>query len=196
MADRLGSGNGIGTDRVAERANRPEDGARLAAALARGMEAGSSDLRTLRRGAPPVPVAEVRSSGTGLAPTLFSLTLTTAPSPDPSAGISGPAFRPLRPTRTMANSRSAVLLIGFQNDYFAADGILHQVLESSEQTADVLNRTLSLLSSLEERDVPAISVLHPVLGGLQRADQSGRPDGADPRHRGVPAGLVRGRRGS
>lgn len=58
----------------------------------------------------------------------------------------------------MAHSRSAVLLIGFQNDYFAADGILHQVLESSEQTADVLNRTLSLLSSLEERDVPAISV--------------------------------------
>ncbi|MEC8493376.1 MAG: cysteine hydrolase, partial [Planctomycetota bacterium] len=53
---------------------------------------------------------------------------------------------------------SAVLLIGFQNDYFAADGILHQVLESSEQTADVLNRTLELLSSLDAQNVPAISV--------------------------------------
>ena len=80
------------------------------------------------------------------------------PSPDLLPGIPEPATRLLQPTRAMANSRSAVLLIGFQNDYFAADGILHQVLESSEQTADVLDRTLSLLSSLEEQDVPAISV--------------------------------------
>ena len=30
-------------------------------------------------------------------------------------------------------SQTTVLLIGFQNDYFAADGILHQVLESSSR---------------------------------------------------------------
>ena len=92
-----------------------------------------------------------------LTPALLSRALTT-PSPDSIAGISEPSTGPLPPIRAMANSRSAVLLIGFQNDYFAADGILHQVLESSEQTADVLDRTLSLLSSLEEQDVPAISV--------------------------------------
>ena len=58
----------------------------------------------------------------------------------------------------MTQSKSAVLLIGFQNDYFAGDGILHQVLESPEQTADVLTRTLSLLATFEGQDVPILSV--------------------------------------
>lgn len=58
----------------------------------------------------------------------------------------------------MTQSKTAVLLIGFQNDYFAGDGILHQVLESPEQTVGVLTRTLSLLASFEGQDVPIISV--------------------------------------
>ncbi len=41
--------------------------------------------------------------------------------------------------------RSALLLIGFQNDYFAADGILHRVIEESSKVTGVMANTLSLL---------------------------------------------------
>ncbi len=41
--------------------------------------------------------------------------------------------------------RTALLLIGFQNDYFAPDGILHGVIEESSRVTGVLENTLSLL---------------------------------------------------
>lgn len=41
--------------------------------------------------------------------------------------------------------RSALLLIGFQNDYFAEDGILHRVIEESSKVTGVMANTLSLL---------------------------------------------------
>lgn len=43
-------------------------------------------------------------------------------------------------------SKSALLLIGFQNDYFAEDGILHSVIEESESVTGALQNTLSLLA--------------------------------------------------
>ncbi len=50
--------------------------------------------------------------------------------------------------KTMLNlERSALLLIGFQNDYFANDGILHQVIEESSKVTGVMANTLSLLES-------------------------------------------------
>lgn len=42
-------------------------------------------------------------------------------------------------------SKSALLLIGFQNDYFAQDGILHAVVEESSRVSGVLENTLDLL---------------------------------------------------
>lgn len=42
-------------------------------------------------------------------------------------------------------SKTALLLIGFQNDYFSPDGILHEVLEDDVQNTIALNSTLSLL---------------------------------------------------
>ena len=42
--------------------------------------------------------------------------------------------------------RSALVLIGFQNDYFADDGILHAVIEESSKITGVLDNTLRLLS--------------------------------------------------
>lgn len=44
-------------------------------------------------------------------------------------------------------SRTALLLIGFQNDYFAPDGILHAVVEESSRVSGVLQNTLAVLKS-------------------------------------------------
>lgn len=51
----------------------------------------------------------------------------------------------------MNPSTTALILIGYQNDYFANDGVLHSVVEDS--TEDVLNNTLALLNALESTDV-------------------------------------------
>lgn len=45
----------------------------------------------------------------------------------------------------MKHKRTALLLIGFQNDYFAEDGILHEVVEESSRVTGVLENTLNLL---------------------------------------------------
>jgi nicotinamidase-related amidase len=44
-----------------------------------------------------------------------------------------------------APTRTALLLIGFQNDYFANDGILHAVIEESSRVSGVLKNTINLL---------------------------------------------------
>lgn len=46
---------------------------------------------------------------------------------------------------------TAIVLIGYQNDYFADDGVLHSVVE--ESTQGVLNNTLSLLNALVPTEV-------------------------------------------
>ena len=43
---------------------------------------------------------------------------------------------------------TALLLIGYQNDYFANNGILHGALENSHQVSLVLNQTLTLIEKL------------------------------------------------
>lgn len=40
---------------------------------------------------------------------------------------------------------TALLLIGFQNDYFSKNGILHNVIEESSRVSGVLENTLNLL---------------------------------------------------
>lgn len=47
----------------------------------------------------------------------------------------------------MKYSNTALLLIGFQNDYFSEDGILHGVIEESSRVTGVLENTLSLLKN-------------------------------------------------
>ena len=43
-------------------------------------------------------------------------------------------------------SKTALILIGFQNDYFSPQGILHQVIEESSRVTGVVNNTLNLLA--------------------------------------------------
>jgi len=47
-------------------------------------------------------------------------------------------------------AKTALILIGFQNDYFAQDGILRGAVEESSRTTNVLENTLSLIRDLEE----------------------------------------------
>ena len=54
-------------------------------------------------------------------------------------------------TKTKA-SETALVLIGFQNDYFGKDGILRGVIEESAKTNHVLENTLRLLDQLSPTD--------------------------------------------
>lgn len=42
---------------------------------------------------------------------------------------------------------TALILIGYQNDYFSSEGILHKVIEESSAVTGVLDNTLNLLRS-------------------------------------------------
>ena len=44
--------------------------------------------------------------------------------------------------------KTALILIGYQNDYFADDGILHGVIEESSRVSGVLANTLEILDSV------------------------------------------------
>ena len=52
----------------------------------------------------------------------------------------------------MKASETALILIGFQNDYFGQDGILTTVVEESAKTNDVLTNTLALVGELTKTD--------------------------------------------
>lgn len=57
----------------------------------------------------------------------------------------------------MNSSSTALLLIGFQNDYFASDGILHSVIEESSKATKAVENTVQLLRSLVETPVVIIA---------------------------------------
>jgi nicotinamidase-related amidase len=52
---------------------------------------------------------------------------------------------------------TALLLIGYQNDYFASDGVLHRVIEETSRISDVLANTLDLLERLSPTPVTIFS---------------------------------------
>lgn len=57
----------------------------------------------------------------------------------------------------MGHAKTALVLIGYQNDYFAADGILRSVVEEGVRRGQVLENTISLLRSLQGTDVLRIA---------------------------------------
>jgi len=52
---------------------------------------------------------------------------------------------------------TALVLIGYQNDYFAEDGILNPVVEDSLQHSQTLNNTVSLLEKISQTEATLIS---------------------------------------
>ncbi len=57
----------------------------------------------------------------------------------------------------MQPATTAIILIGYQNDYFATDGILQGVLESPDRTRDVLNRTIAMIDTLKDQPITMIA---------------------------------------
>ena len=59
--------------------------------------------------------------------------------------------------RIFTSRESIVQLIGFQNDYFAPDGILHSVIEESSKATKAVENTGQLLRSLVETPMAIIA---------------------------------------
>lgn len=57
----------------------------------------------------------------------------------------------------MNPNNTALLLIGFQNDYFARDGILHNVIEASAKAVKTVENTTALLRQLVKTPMTIIS---------------------------------------
>ena len=54
-------------------------------------------------------------------------------------------------------NKTAIILIGYQNDYFAADGALVGALEDAEWRVDMLANTVKLIESVSDSDALIIS---------------------------------------
>ncbi|MFT5249137.1 MAG: nicotinamidase-related amidase [bacterium] len=50
----------------------------------------------------------------------------------------------------MKPQKTALILIGFQNDYFSENGILRGGVEESSRVTDILNNTINLINELED----------------------------------------------
>lgn len=61
----------------------------------------------------------------------------------------------------MDPKHTALVLIGYQNDYFAADGILHQVIEESSRVTGTLANTVDLVERLHS--TPLLVVTTPIV---------------------------------
>ena len=57
----------------------------------------------------------------------------------------------------MNTRTTALVLIGFQNDYFATDGTLHSVIEETAQATGVLKNTVNLIEQLSSSPLLMIS---------------------------------------
>lgn len=57
----------------------------------------------------------------------------------------------------MNPKNTALLLIGFQNEYFASDGMLYNIIEASAKTTGTVEHTITLLSELIDTSVLLVS---------------------------------------
>ena len=53
-------------------------------------------------------------------------------------------------------SNTAIIMVGYQNDYFADNGILRGVIEESDRTNNVLQNSLNLVEQLKDTSVTLI----------------------------------------
>jgi len=58
-------------------------------------------------------------------------------------------------------SSTALILIGYQNDYFSEDGILHSVIEEVERVNHVLDNTIHLIRQL--KGTPTLIIATPII---------------------------------
>lgn len=53
-------------------------------------------------------------------------------------------------------NKIAVIFVGYQNDYFAEDGILRAVVEESDRTNSILDKSLAIVNRLKDTDATMI----------------------------------------
>jgi len=76
----------------------------------------------------------------------------------------------------MQAEETALILIGYQNDYFANDGVLHRVIAEEIQATQILEHTVTMLDAVKEKPV---TIIHTPI--LFSSDYSELPN---------PAGLM------
>ncbi len=64
----------------------------------------------------------------------------------------------MKSTSQPTPTKTAILLVGFQNDYFADDGILHGVIEANAKENSVLEHTLKLMDRFQDTDALFINL--------------------------------------
>lgn len=52
----------------------------------------------------------------------------------------------------MALNKTAIIFVGYQNDYFADDGILRAVIEESDRTNRILENTIAIVEGLKDTE--------------------------------------------
>ncbi|MFN3327007.1 MAG: hypothetical protein ACK5AZ_26230 [Bryobacteraceae bacterium] len=57
----------------------------------------------------------------------------------------------------MMPQQTALILVGFQNDYFAPEGVLYSVIEESSSVTGVVVNTIRLLEALQHSPVLFVS---------------------------------------
>jgi nicotinamidase-related amidase len=57
---------------------------------------------------------------------------------------------------SMDLNKTAVIFVGYQNDYFKEDGILRAVVEESDRTNNILAKSLSIVDRLKSTDATLI----------------------------------------
>jgi len=57
----------------------------------------------------------------------------------------------------MEKNTTALILIGYQNDYFSKNGILYSIIEESLSANNVLNNTVDLINALRSKNMLIVS---------------------------------------
>ena len=89
----------------------------------------------------------------------------------------GGHIRPPITATSMQAETTAAILVGYQNDYFAADGIVRAILDDPYRLDAVLANTVAFLRAVA--DTPMLLVATPILL---------RPDASE---LGIPGGIIR-----
>jgi nicotinamidase-related amidase len=61
----------------------------------------------------------------------------------------------------MSFEQCALIFVGYQNDYFAEDGILRPVIEEADQTRQILKNTLKLIEQVKH--TPVMMIQTPII---------------------------------
>ncbi len=62
------------------------------------------------------------------------------------------------PKYFLKTQNTALILIGYQNDYFSSDGVLRSVVEENSKITHIIENTITLLSQLAASNMPVVAM--------------------------------------